>query len=131
MTTCADLIRACIVVGSGRPSPALFVEALTDAGNDRSAIVAALLARTAEFNKHVFPHERIVSPFVVYVVPQDVKLPRTDTKGNIRRKMVEQMFASEIEEMYRLEREHATGIVGRDGLFVRVDKPATPILAQG
>ncbi|KAG7090017.1 hypothetical protein E1B28_011638 [Marasmius oreades] len=98
--TCGDLISECVVVGYGRPSPALFIEpsprVLDVAEADLKRVV---LKRIEPFNSQQMAHERIVSVNLIMVVPCDT-LPRTETKGNIRRKAVEDMFQRELDLAY-------------------------------
>ncbi|KAJ7837503.1 hypothetical protein B0H14DRAFT_3702172 [Mycena olivaceomarginata] len=88
---CGSLIGECIVVGSGRPSPVLFVEPNTDMdrsfGRHGNSIRAATL------------HERISATNRIVIVPPKT-LPRTLTKGNIRRKAVEEAYKSLLDEIY-------------------------------
>lgn len=96
--TCADLVAECIVVGNGRPSPALFVEpkaGLADAG----ALKKTILRRIRAFNTRGYLHESVTSPKLVFVVEQGT-LPRTATKGNIRRRAVEEAFREQLDEAY-------------------------------
>ncbi|KAF7329492.1 AMP-binding domain-containing protein [Mycena kentingensis (nom. inval.)] len=100
---CADLIHECVVVGNGRPSPTLFVEPSSasdsDSDDTNCNLKAEILRRTASFNARLFVHERIETPERVVVVARGV-LPRTNTKGNVRRRAVEEMFKSEIDAAY-------------------------------
>ena len=120
--TCADLVAACVVVGNGRPSPTLFVEPTRDAlrGDvdvdvDADAVAgagaeaetetemerlrAAVVRRTRHFHARRYVHERIVDPAFVVVVPPGT-LPRTATKGNIRRRAVEEQFRLTLDRIY-------------------------------
>ena len=100
--TCADLIAGCIVVGNGRPSPALFVEAKATADgveHDAARLKDKIIRRTRQFHARRYLHERITSTQFVFVVPRGT-LPRTATKGNIRRKAVEEMFRSQLDEVF-------------------------------
>lgn len=95
--TCADLIENCIVVGNGRPSPALFVE--VKAGLSDEKVKKDIIRRTRQFHSRRYLHERITSPNFIIVVPQDT-LPRTASKGNIRRQAVEEAFKSQLDRLY-------------------------------
>ncbi|KAH9944100.1 acetyl-CoA synthetase-like protein [Epithele typhae] len=98
--TCADLVGACIVVGNGRPSPALFVEPkAADAESEVERLKAAVLRRTRHFHSRRYMHERIVDPALVFVVSPGT-LPRTATKGNIRRRAVEEQFRAQLDQAY-------------------------------
>lgn len=96
-STCADLVEECIVVGNGRPSPALFVEIRP--GMDEEKVKRDIVRRTRHFHSRRYLHERISSTQFIVVVPKDT-LPRTATKGNIRRTAVEQSFKATLDRMY-------------------------------
>lgn len=119
LSACKGLVSACVVVGWGRPNPAVFVEpdGNTDMTNDdlRNVIVS----RTRDFHVRRYMHERIDSPEFVVVV-QPGRLPRTavsflywirgrpgpfadgrvQTKGNLQRKMVELEYKELLDEVY-------------------------------
>ncbi|KAI1793885.1 acetyl-CoA synthetase-like protein [Ganoderma leucocontextum] len=97
LETCADLVAACIVVGNGRPSPTLFVEPKGDL--DAEKLTRDIIRRTRHFHSRRYVHERIVSTAFVVVVPAGT-LPRTATKGNIRRRAVEEKFKEELDTIY-------------------------------
>lgn len=97
--TCADLIGECIVVGNGRPSPALFVEPAQGVQMDDARLRREIIRRTRHFHSRRYLHERITSQKMVVVVPRGT-LPRTATKGNIRRRAVEDMFKAELDAMF-------------------------------
>lgn len=94
---CADLIEDCIVVGSGRPSPALFVEPLVMW--DEKKLKKEIVRRIKHFHSRRYMHERIVHADFVVVVPSKT-LPRTATKGNIRRRAVEEAFEDTLDAVY-------------------------------
>lgn len=96
-STCGDLIVDCIVVGNERPSPALFVEPARDM--DHEKLKKELIRRTRHFHSRRYAHERIVSTKYIVVVPPNTLL-RTATKGNIRRRAVEETFKAELDCMY-------------------------------
>lgn len=96
--TCADLVATCIVVGNGRPSPALFVEPAAE-GADAEKLKRDIIRRIRPFHARRYMHERIVSARFVVVVPRGT-LPRTATKGNIRRRAVEEAFKEELDRVY-------------------------------
>ncbi|KIJ57306.1 hypothetical protein M422DRAFT_198731 [Sphaerobolus stellatus SS14] len=102
-TTCPDLVANCVVVGNGRPQPALFVEprSLTAASDpeEQDNLRREIIARTTSFNELRYLHERIQDPRMIKIVPLRA-LPRTAVKGNIRRRAVEEQFADELEAMY-------------------------------
>ena len=95
--TCGDLIEECIVVGTGRPSPALFVEPV--AGIDHTKLKREIIRKTRPFHNRRYLHERITSPELIIVVPPK-SLPRTVTKGNIRRRAVEEAYQAHLDDIY-------------------------------
>lgn len=97
LETCEDLVAACIVVGNGRPSPTLFVEPKGEL--DTEKLKRDIIRRTRHFHARRYVHERIVSTVFVVVVPPGT-LPRTATKGNIRRRAVEEKFKEELDRIY-------------------------------
>ncbi|KAH7931106.1 acetyl-CoA synthetase-like protein [Leucogyrophana mollusca] len=96
--TCGHLIEECIVVGSGRPSPALFIEPV--AGVDHDKLKREIIRKTRPFHARRYLHERITSPDLIVIVPPK-SLPRTATKGNVRRGAVEEAYRSELDRLYR------------------------------
>lgn len=94
---CGGLIAECVVVGSGRPSPVLFIEPASDMDDDK--LKKEIIRKTRHFHSRRYLHERITSPNMVVVVPRGT-LPRTATKGNIRRKAVEEAFAAELDRIF-------------------------------
>ncbi|KAF5008963.1 hypothetical protein FDECE_4784 [Fusarium decemcellulare] len=109
METCGnDLVSAVVVVGAGRPCPTVFIEPKNESildsdRNDPEGPVSKLkneiFRRITPFHKRRYMHERIDDPRYILVVPQGT-LPRTATKGNIRRKEVERVFQGELEALY-------------------------------
>ncbi|KAJ6621257.1 hypothetical protein B0H10DRAFT_2163334 [Mycena sp. CBHHK59/15] len=99
--TCGSLIGECIVVGSGRPSPVLFVEPNTDM--DPEKLKKEIIRKTRQFHSRRYLHERITSTNMIVIVPPKT-LPRTLTKGNIRRKAVEEAYKSQLDQIYALVR---------------------------
>ncbi|KAL0576084.1 hypothetical protein V5O48_005883 [Marasmius crinis-equi] len=103
--TCSDLISDCIVVGYGRPSPTLFIEPATaleggvQAMEENENLKQMIFERIRPFNSLFRTNERIASPTLILVVPRNT-LPRTETKGNIRRKAVEDMFKEDLDRLY-------------------------------
>lgn len=95
--TCGDLIQECIVVGTGRPSPALFVEPTS--GVDHGKLKRDIIRKTRQFHSRRYLHEQITNPNLIIVVPSG-SLPRTATKGNIRRKAVEEAYQVELDKIY-------------------------------
>ncbi|KAI0699593.1 acetyl-CoA synthetase-like protein [Cytidiella melzeri] len=99
LATCADLVESCVVVGNGRPSPTLFVEPKAAVVGKEDKLRRDVIRRTRHFHSRRFMHERIVDAKFVVVVPQGT-LPRTATKGNIRRKAVEEAFKDVLDKLY-------------------------------
>jgi acyl-coenzyme A synthetase/AMP-(fatty) acid ligase len=98
---CTGLIAECIVVGTGRPSPVLFIEPAVDI--DHHKLKKEILRKTRHFHSRRYLHERITSPDMIVVVPRQT-LPRTATKGNIRRKAVEEAFKDDIDRIFGIAR---------------------------
>lgn len=95
---CGDLISECVVVGNSRPSPSLFVERRTEDVDDEG-LKREIVARMSQFFSTMFPYEQIVSTRYVFVVPAG-SLPRTSTKGNIRRRAVEERYKEVLDAAY-------------------------------
>ncbi|THV04833.1 acetyl-CoA synthetase-like protein [Dendrothele bispora CBS 962.96] len=95
--TCGGLVADCIVVGTGRPSPVLFVEPAAEMNEDR--LKKEIIRKTRLFHSRRYLHERITTPNMIIVVPRNT-LPRTATKGNIRRKAVEDTYKKELDRIY-------------------------------
>ena len=95
--TCKDLMSECIVVGTGRPSPALFFEPAVNV--DPAKLKKEIIRRIKPFHSRRYLHERITSPDCVVIVPANT-LPRTATKGNVRRKAVEEQFRTVLDGIY-------------------------------
>ncbi|KAF8140146.1 hypothetical protein EV363DRAFT_1311770 [Boletus edulis] len=87
----------CIVVGTGRPSPALFVEPA--AGIDHNKLKREIIRKTRAFHSRRYLHERITSPELIIIVPSK-SLPRTVTKGNIRRRAVEEACQLQLDSIF-------------------------------
>ncbi|KAF8485541.1 acetyl-CoA synthetase-like protein [Gautieria morchelliformis] len=100
-TTCADIVANCVVVGNGRPYPALFVEPRVPAATPAAELELKreIIKRTSDFHSLRYLHERIQVVRMIKIVPAKA-LPRTVVKGNIRRRAIEQNFASDLEAMY-------------------------------
>ncbi|KAL0579109.1 hypothetical protein V5O48_002892 [Marasmius crinis-equi] len=96
---CGSLVADCIVVGTGRPSPVLFVEPSTDL--DHEKLKKDIIRKTRLFHSRRYLHERITSTNMIVVVPRNT-LPRTATKGNIRRKAVEDAHQAQLDRIYGL-----------------------------
>ncbi|KAJ3823060.1 hypothetical protein F5880DRAFT_1482940 [Lentinula raphanica] len=98
---CGDLISECIVVGTGRPSPVLFIEPAKDMDNEK--LKKDIIRKTRHFHSRRYLHERITSAQMIVVVARNT-LPRTSTKGNIRRTAVEAAYRSQLDEIYSISR---------------------------
>jgi len=96
-TMCGELISQCVVVGTGRPSPVMFIEPATDM--DHNKLKKEIVRKTRQFHSRRYLHERITSPNMIVVVPSQT-LPRTVTKGNIRRQAVEEAFKEQLDQIY-------------------------------
>jgi len=94
---CGPLISECVVVGNGRPNPLMFVEPGMDMDHDKLKV--EIIRKTRLFHSRRYTHERIPSADMVIVVPRG-SLPRTATKGNIRRKAVEDMYSLQIDRIF-------------------------------
>ncbi|KAK7463694.1 hypothetical protein VKT23_005633 [Stygiomarasmius scandens] len=99
--TCGGLVAECIVVGSGRPSPILFVEPSVEMSEDK--LKREIIRKTRAFHSRRYLHERITSPNMIVIVSRNT-LPRTATKGNIRRKAVEETYKAELDRIHGLVR---------------------------
>ncbi|KAM0319877.1 hypothetical protein ACHAPQ_010190 [Fusarium lateritium] len=109
METCGDdLVNAVVVVGVKRPCPTIIIEpkdksVLDHEAADLEASVQKLkeeiLRRITPFHQRRYVHERVEDPTYIVVVPQGT-LPRTGSKGNIRRQEVEKVFKSSLDAIY-------------------------------
>ncbi|KAJ8071988.1 hypothetical protein PM082_015546 [Marasmius tenuissimus] len=99
--TCSDLIFDCVAVGYGRPSPTLIVEPAIESDGKMSsdALKQEIFERISPFNSLHRAHEKIASPELILIVAKNT-LPRTETKGNIKRAAVEEMFKKELDQVY-------------------------------
>jgi hypothetical protein len=98
-STCSELIFECIVVGNGRPSPTLFVEPSEQCTMDSERLKKEIIRRTRHFHSRRYLHERITSTKFVVVLERGT-LPRTATKGNVRRKAVEEQYKDQLDIIY-------------------------------
>jgi len=91
----------CVVVGNRRPSPTLFIEASEECNMDSEGLKEEIIKRTREFHSLCSTHEHIASiKHVVVVVVERGTLPRTATKGNVRRQAVEDQYKELLDEIY-------------------------------
>ncbi|KAH7220086.1 hypothetical protein BKA60DRAFT_608762 [Fusarium oxysporum] len=99
-----DLIHAVVAIGVGRPSPAIVLEPKHDdvleSTEKTRELQLKVLQRITPFHRRRYKHERIKDVNLIFVVPQR-SLPRTDTKGNIRRLKVEEQFKQKLDEMFK------------------------------
>jgi hypothetical protein len=61
-----------------------------------------VLRRTRQFHTRRYLHERIVSADMIVIVEKG-SLPRTATKGNVRRKATEEAFRTVLDKIYGTE----------------------------
>ena len=94
---CGSMIAECIVVGTGRPSPVMFIEPAVDV--DENKLKKEIIRKTRHFHSRRYIHERITSSNMIIVVSRN-SLPRTATKGNIRRRAVEEAFKTDIDRIF-------------------------------
>ena len=97
--TCGELVFECVVVGNARPSPVLFVEASEKCTIGSEELKEEIIRRTSQFYSRCFIHERITSTKHVVVVERGT-LPRTATKGNVRRQAVEDQYKELLDGIY-------------------------------
>jgi hypothetical protein len=93
-------VTECVVVGNGRPSPALFIETNSDIPHPK--LKREILRRTRQFHSRRYLHERITSADMIVIVEKK-SLPRTATKGNVRRKATEDIFRTLLDKIYGTE----------------------------
>ncbi|KAG6918488.1 hypothetical protein DXG01_014115 [Tephrocybe rancida] len=97
LAMCGNIISQCVVVGSGRPSPVMFIEPVSDM--DAEKMKKEIIRKTRHFHSRRYLHERITLTDMIIIVPPK-SLPRTATKGNIRRKAVEEAYKSQIDHIF-------------------------------
>ncbi|KAG6816180.1 hypothetical protein H0H87_008054 [Tephrocybe sp. NHM501043] len=98
LSMCGNIISRCVVVGSGRPSPVMFIEPASDMEPEK--LKKEIIRKTRHFHSRRYLHERITLTDMIIVVPPQ-SLPRTATKGNIRRKAVEDAYRSQIDQLFQ------------------------------
>lgn len=89
--SCSDLISECVVVGSGRVCPAVLVERRPSFVDDDQSVKREIVSRSKEFNSRRYTNEQIPGEELIFVV-RTGDLPRTATKGNVRRKAAEEQY---------------------------------------
>jgi hypothetical protein len=82
LTSCADLVENCVVVGHYKPAVVLFVEPIQpiDSASAEGVLKTAILERIADFNSRLIPHERINSALQIVSVRAG-SLPRTTVRA--------------------------------------------------
>ncbi|KAF9072022.1 hypothetical protein BDP27DRAFT_1321320, partial [Rhodocollybia butyracea] len=103
---CGDIISDCVVVGNGRPSPVLVVEACSPPSHcnvsftlHESELKTEIYHRIKPFHAARYLHERITSPEMIFVVPLGT-LPRTVSKATVRRKAVEETMKAKLDQLF-------------------------------
>jgi hypothetical protein len=61
-----------------------------------------ILRRTRQFHARRYLHERITSPDMILIVEKG-SLPRTATKGNVRRRATEEAYRNLLNKIYGTE----------------------------
>ncbi|CAI6097278.1 unnamed protein product [Clonostachys chloroleuca] len=98
MEKCAfDIIDRVVVVGSGRPSPAVLVEPTAEQA-DPLSISKEILRRITPFHERRYMHERIDHARYVIILPHG-SLSKT-AKGSVQRKLVEKAFQTQLDQVY-------------------------------
>lgn len=97
---CGSLIADCIVVGTGRSSPVMFIEPGVDSvGTNEDRLKKDIFRKIRHFHSRRYLHEQILSPDMIVIVPESI-LPAVKGDMNIRRKAVEEAFRSQIDEIF-------------------------------
>ena len=76
----------------------MFIEPV-DSTINADKIKREVIRKTRAFHSRRYLHERITSTKMIIVVPRGT-LPRTATKGNVRRAAVEETYSSLLDEIY-------------------------------
>ncbi|GJJ09099.1 hypothetical protein Clacol_003321 [Clathrus columnatus] len=96
---CHDIISAFVVVGQGRPTPALLVEPQEELNTLSTTIFHnTLVSRLGEVNSTSYPHEKI-TPERIIVLPKG-SLPISSLKGTVMRSKAELKFKSLLDKVY-------------------------------
>jgi hypothetical protein len=66
---------------------------------DPERLKKEIIRKTRQFHSRRYLHERITSTSFIIVVPPK-SLPRTATKGNIRRKAIEDGYKTQLDQLY-------------------------------
>ncbi|KAL0567192.1 hypothetical protein V5O48_014804 [Marasmius crinis-equi] len=96
-----ELFSDCLVAGSNQPSPVLIVEASVSDTDEEKHLRQDIFKRIVDSDSHKkrFPHEQIASENSIIIVPPG-PMVRTATKGNIRRKAVEEALDDRIRAVF-------------------------------
>ncbi|KAK7691821.1 hypothetical protein QCA50_005225 [Cerrena zonata] len=97
--TCPDLISECVVVGSGRVCPAIFIERHISFQGHDDELKREIVRRSIKFNSRRYTNEQVPGETLIFVVDRG-ELPRTVTKGNVRRKAVEDKYRTVLDGAY-------------------------------
>lgn len=104
--TCPDIVHACVIIGSLRPEIVLVVEYIPSISStpqlspeDEDKIKTDILQRLAPVQAKMWGYEKVLHKRQIRVVEKG-SLPRTGSKGNIRRKEVERAYKSELDRVY-------------------------------
>ncbi|KAJ6629584.1 acetyl-CoA synthetase-like protein [Mycena sp. CBHHK59/15] len=102
LTTCADLVQNCVVVGHYKPAIVLFVEPIQPitSAEDDNLLKEAILNRTRAFTDRLFIHEKVTSLSQIVSVPSG-SLPRTTVRSSLPRKAVEEDHAAALQGIYK------------------------------
>ncbi|KAF9061235.1 acetyl-CoA synthetase-like protein [Rhodocollybia butyracea] len=97
---CYDMISDCVVVGNGRPSPVLVVEACSiSLALNEWELKTEIYRRIHPFHTTRYPHERIASPDMIFIVTPGT-LSRTATKATVRRRVVEEAMKERLDQLF-------------------------------
>ncbi|KAK7043957.1 hypothetical protein VNI00_008125 [Paramarasmius palmivorus] len=99
-TLCSNLITECVVVGVKRPFPSVIVEIPPELEGPHASLKEEIFRRIQPSQVELLMHERIPSSRYIFIVQKD-RIPRTNTKGNVRRRAAEDALRAELDEAYR------------------------------
>ncbi|KAL0571581.1 hypothetical protein V5O48_010375 [Marasmius crinis-equi] len=96
-----ELFSDCIAAGSNQPSPVLIVEASVADTDEEKRLKQDIFKCIVDSDSHKkrFPHEQIASADAIIIVPPG-SMTRTVSKGNIRRKAVEDALGDRIRAVF-------------------------------
>ena len=98
-SSCGHLVSEFVVVGSGRVCPAILVERNPLFKGDDEVVRKEIVSLSAEFNSRRYTNEQVPDERLIFIVKKD-ELPRTATKGNVRRRAVEDKYRQVLDEAY-------------------------------